>query len=67
MTDKPDDKRPDDAAVAAIVRAELAPLLSQVAHVMNMARDHGLTVNFNIGMDQWGRRVVGPVDVTRPL
>jgi hypothetical protein len=58
---------PTDQAIAAEIRAELAPLLDHVAAIMNRGQSHGLKVGFSIGLDQYGRHRPTPIDITRPL
>lgn len=67
VTDSNVEHLPTDAAIAAEVRATLPPVLEQVAAIMNKARAHGLIVNFNVGLDQYGLHRPSPIDVTKPL
>lgn len=57
-----------DSEIAAEIRAELAPLLDQVATILGRARQsHGLQVQFNIAPDNFGRMRCQEIIVTRPL
>jgi hypothetical protein len=56
-----------DADLAAEFRAELRPLVEQIAKIMERARRHGLNTGFAITWDAYGRAIVQQIDVTRPL
>lgn len=57
-----------DAEKAAAYRAEMLPVLKQVCDIIQRARFDGLIIGWdNIGIDQFGRTVVPPINVTKPL
>lgn len=56
-----------DAEVAAEIRADLKPLLEQVAVVMARARKAGFNTGWSIGWDAYGRPIVNAIDITKPL
>lgn len=56
--DRPDKEKQagkSDAQIAAELRLELAPLIGQLCTIMDRAKQDGLTVNFNIAPDMFGR------------
>lgn len=56
--DRPDKEKQagkSDAQIAAELRLELAPLIGQVCEIMDHAKQVGITVNFNIAPDMFGR------------
>jgi hypothetical protein len=56
-----------DPELAAELRADLRPLLEQIAAIMSKARRNGLNVAWAITWDQFGRPVIQTIDVMRPL
>jgi hypothetical protein len=59
--------RVSDEDRAKQVREKLKPMLEQVAAVLNEAQKDGLTVNFTLNKDAYGRFGAIAVDVVRPL
>ncbi len=56
-----------DAVVAKELRDRATPLLEQVCELMNDARRQGLTLNFQLGTDGFGRSRVASLDIVKPL
>lgn len=56
-----------DAIKAEEYRRELVPLLDKACDVFNRARNEGLIVSFQIGLDQYGRSVVQGIGIVKPL
>lgn len=57
-----------DGEKAAAYRAEIGPLLTQLADILYRARQDGLNVGWTgFGIDQFGRSVVPNIDITKPL
>ena len=56
-----------DVERAAELRALATPLLQQLCTIMDDARRDGLTLNFGIGADSFGRHTVNALTVVKPL
>lgn len=56
-----------DADVARDLRAEAAPLLAEIAKLMDSARAHGMIMSFTISPDQFGRNRAGEVTIVKAL
>lgn len=56
-----------EAVIAQELRDEIAPLLVDICRVMAKARAAGLTLNFNIAPDQFGRHRAPEVSIVKPL
>jgi hypothetical protein len=56
-----------DAEMAQEIRAELRPLLEQIASIMGRARKSGMNIGWAIGWDNYGRAVINQIDVNKPL
>lgn len=56
-----------DAEKAKAYRAELGPVLEQVAEMVNRAARDGLVLGFNMTRDQFGIMRTGEILVTKPL
>lgn len=52
---------------AAEARAALRPLLEQCAEILNASARDGITVNFQMARDGYGRWTPGTIDCVKPL
>lgn len=57
----------NDAAIAADLRARLDLAMQPVIAIMEEGKKAGLLINFAIGQDAFGRSVLMPVSISRPL
>jgi hypothetical protein len=56
-----------DAALAAELKAELLPLLTQACAIMNRGRERGLIVNMTLAPNQYGRIALADLSVLKTL
>jgi hypothetical protein len=59
--------RPNDADLAKQYRERMRLALEPVVALMNEASANGLEIGFQLGRDQYGRHIVMPIGVARPL
>lgn len=56
-----------DVVLAAEFRAELTPHLNKAAEIIDRARLAGISINFNIAADNFGRISLREINVVKPL
>ena len=56
-----------DAAVAADLKRDTGELLKKVAALLDEANRHGMRIQFQLGVDGFGRNVVANLDVMKVL
>lgn len=56
-----------ETELADEIRAAVRPLVDEICRIMNHARGLGLTVDFQIGTDQYGRRCLVNLSIVKPL
>lgn len=59
--------RKSDAEVAADIKAGAGAMLAPICALMDEARADGLVLNFQIGVDGFGRSRVVDISVVKPL
>lgn len=56
-----------DQDIAAMLRADIRPLLEGIAAKQNEAARHGLQIGFQLARDTFGRHFVQSIDIIKPL
>jgi hypothetical protein len=58
---------PTDSDIAKKLRAEMWGLLEQVCRVQSQANANGMRIEFHLGVDGFGRQIIGSLNVLKVL
>lgn len=61
------DPPPTDADVAKKLRAEMNVILEQVCRVQSLANASGMRIEYQLGIDGFGRHIIGSLNVLKVL